>query len=155
MYWTKCDVWAQKFKNLYSHPMQTHEKNIIHIILNILYWNNKSVTMTSKKLPTDCGLPDIFFIIVQLLEKITALFFATTEHSRTRHYGDVIMSPIESQITSLRIVYSIVCSGTDQWNIKAPRHWPFRGEFTGNAENVSIWWRHHDIYTHSRTQACM
>ena len=39
-------------------------------------------------------------------------------------------------------------------NIKAPRHWPFSGEFTSdrwipaqmasNAENVSIWWRHHD-----------
>ena len=36
-------------------------------------------------------------------------------------------------------------------NIKAPRHWPLCGEFTGefpakmasNAENVSIWWRHH------------
>ena len=40
-------------------------------------------------------------------------------------------------------------------NIKAPRHWPLRGEFTGhrwnpsqrasNAENVSIWWRHHSF----------
>ena len=43
-------------------------------------------------------------------------------------------------------------------NIKAPRHWPLWGEFTGdspvtgefpaqrasNAENVSIWWRHHE-----------
>ena len=39
-------------------------------------------------------------------------------------------------------------------NIKAPRHWRFPGEFTGdrwiphtkasNAENVSIWWRHHE-----------
>ena len=38
-------------------------------------------------------------------------------------------------------------------NIKAPRHWPLCGEFTGtgefpaqrasNAENVSIWWRHY------------
>ena len=38
-------------------------------------------------------------------------------------------------------------------NIKAPRHWPLCGEFTGdrwipsqrasNAENISIWWRHH------------
>ena len=38
-------------------------------------------------------------------------------------------------------------------NIKAPRHWPSCGEFTrngefpaqmaSNAENVSIWWRHH------------
>ena len=40
-------------------------------------------------------------------------------------------------------------------NIKAPRHWPLCGELTGtgefpaqmasNAENVSIWWRHHEI----------
>ena len=39
--------------------------------------------------------------------------------------------------------------------IKAPRHWPLCGEFTGaaefpaqrasNAENVSIWWRHHEM----------
>ena len=33
-------------------------------------------------------------------------------------------------------------------NIKAPRHWPLCGEFTGdrasNAEKVSIWWRHHE-----------
>ena len=39
-------------------------------------------------------------------------------------------------------------------NIKAPRHWPLWGESTGdrwipltkasNAENVSIWWRHHE-----------
>ena len=40
-------------------------------------------------------------------------------------------------------------------NIKAPRHWPLCGEFTGTgefpaqrasyAENVSIWWCHHDL----------
>ena len=40
-------------------------------------------------------------------------------------------------------------------NTKAPRHWPLCGEFTGdrripaqrpsNAENVSIWWRHHGV----------
>ena len=40
-------------------------------------------------------------------------------------------------------------------NIKAPRHWPLRGESTGdrwipsqkasNAKNVSIWWRHLEI----------
>ena len=46
------------------------------------------------------------------------------------HYSDVIMSVMASQITS---------------------HWHLCGEFTGdppaqrasNAENVSIWWRHH------------
>ena len=38
-------------------------------------------------------------------------------------------------------------------NIEVPRHWPLWGEFTSdrwippsNAENVSIWWRHH-VYT--------
>ena len=74
------------------------------------------------------------------------------------HYIDVIMSTIASQITSLTVVYSIFYSGADQRNIKAPRHWPFCGEFTGtgefpaqrasNAKNVSIWWRHHDV-THT------
>ena len=41
-------------------------------------------------------------------------------------------------------------------NIKAPRNWPLCGEFAGtgefpaqrasNAENVSIWWRHHVLF---------
>ena len=49
------------------------------------------------------------------------------------HYDDVIMGAMASQITSLTIVYSIVYSGTDQRkNIKAPRHWPLYGEFTGD-----------------------
>ena len=44
-------------------------------------------------------------------------------------------------------------SGMNKKNIKAPRHWPLCGEFTGtgefaaqrasNPENVSIWRRHH------------
>ena len=71
------------------------------------------------------------------------------------HYDDLIMTMLASQITSLTVVYSIVYSGVNQRNIKAPRHWPLCGEFTGtgefpaqmasNAENVSIWWRHHAI----------
>ena len=35
-------------------------------------------------------------------------------------------------------------------NMKAPRHWSLWGEFTvdgSNAENISIWWRHHDLVT--------
>ena len=70
-----------------------------------------------------------------------------------KHYGDVIVGAMASQITSLAIVYSTFYSCTDQGNIKSPRHWPLCREFTGdrwipaqmasNAENVSIWWRHH------------
>ena len=69
------------------------------------------------------------------------------------HYIDVIMTTMASQITSLVVFYSIVYQAQIKENIKAPRHWPLSGEFTGtgefpaqrasNAENVSIWWRHH------------
>ena len=48
------------------------------------------------------------------------------------HYNDVIMGAIASEITSLAIVYSIVYSDANQKNIKAPRHWPLCGEFTGD-----------------------
>ena len=69
------------------------------------------------------------------------------------------MSAMASQITSFTIVYSTVYSEIKE-HIKAPRHWPFCGEFTGdrwiprkkasNAEIVSIWWRHHDLPNSSR-----
>ena len=67
------------------------------------------------------------------------------------HYTDVIMGTIASQITSLAIVYSTVYSDADQrkhhnsaslafvWGI----HWEFPAQMASNAENVSIWWRHH------------
>ena len=62
------------------------------------------------------------------------------------------MNVMASQITSLTIVYPFILEQIKE-NIKAVRHWPLWGEFTGdrwishtkasNAENVSIWWRHH------------
>ena len=42
------------------------------------------------------------------------------------------MGAMASQIPSLTIVYSTVYSGADQENIKATRHWPLCGEFTGD-----------------------
>ena len=71
-------------------------------------------------------------------------------------YGDVIMGAMASQITSLTIVYSTVYSGTDQRKHQSPAsqaflcagNSPVTSEFptqkASNAENVSIWWRHHD-----------
>ena len=75
--------------------------------------------------------------------------------SLSLHYSDFIMGAMASQITSLATVYSIVYSGADQRKHQTPRQWPLWGEFiddrwiphtniTSNAENVSIWWRHHD-----------
>ena len=75
-------------------------------------------------------------------------------HLVSSHYNDVIMSAIASQITSLTIVYSIVYSGADKKKTSKLRvtglcagNSPATGEFptqkASNAENVSIWWRHH------------
>ena len=73
-------------------------------------------------------------------------------------YKDVMMGAMVFQITSLTIVYSIVYSGADQrkhqssasvasvggihrWPVNSPHKWG------SNAENVSIWWRHHGWQT--------
>ena len=67
------------------------------------------------------------------------------------------MGALASQITSLTIVFIQPFIQTQiKEHIKAPRHWPLcprgnspgTGEFpaqrVSNAENVFIWWRHHD-----------
>ena len=59
------------------------------------------------------------------------------------HYGDVIMDAIASQITSLTIVYSIVYSDADQRKHQSSASLEFCAQMASNAENVSIWWRHH------------
>ena len=48
------------------------------------------------------------------------------------HYCDVKMSAMVYQITSLTIVCSTVYSVQIKENIKAPRHWPLCGKFTGD-----------------------
>ena len=73
--------------------------------------------------------------------------------SRT-HYNDVTMSALAFQITSLTIVYSTVYSRRRSKKTSKLRvtglcvgNSPVTGEFpaqrASNAENVSIWWRHH------------
>ena len=48
------------------------------------------------------------------------------------HYSDVIMDTMAYQITSLAIVYSPFIQAQIKENIKAPRHLPLCGEFTGD-----------------------
>ena len=62
------------------------------------------------------------------------------------------MGAMASQITSLLFTQPFIQAQINE-NLKASRHWPLCGELTGefptqrasNAENVSIWWRHHEI----------
>ena len=67
------------------------------------------------------------------------------------------MSAMASQITSLTIVCATVYSGVDQRKEKSSASLafyagdsPVTGEFpaqrASNAENVSIWWRHHGLW---------
>ena len=84
----------------------------------------------------------------------TCLVTASLYLKHCWHDSDVIISAMACQITGVSNVCSTVCSGADK-NIKVPRHWPLWGESTGerwipsqrasNAENVSIWWRHHGL----------
>ena len=67
------------------------------------------------------------------------------------------MEAIASQITSVMIVYSTVYLGADQGKHQrcvtslCTRNSPVTGEFiaqmASNAENVAVWWRHHDSET--------
>ena len=64
------------------------------------------------------------------------------------------MGAMASQITSLTIVYSTFYSGADQRKHKklrvtglcagnSPETGEFSAQMASNAENASIWWRHH------------
>ena len=69
------------------------------------------------------------------------------------YYNDIIMGTMASQITSITIVFSIVYSDTDQRKHQSSASlafmWAVPGEFpaqmASNAQNVSIWWRHHVV----------
>ena len=67
------------------------------------------------------------------------------------HYSDVMMGTMTSEITSLTVIYSTVYSDADKKN---PSKLRVTGEFpaqmASNAENFSIWWRHHDTSRHVR-----
>ena len=65
------------------------------------------------------------------------------------------MGAVASQITSLTIVYPTVYSGADQRKHQntaslafvlgnSPVTGGFPSQMASNAENVSIWWRHHE-----------
>ena len=72
-----------------------------------------------------------------------------------QHYNDVIMSLMVSEITSLMIIYSAVYSRRSKktWKLRvsglcvgnSPVTCEFPTQRVSNAENVSIWWCHHEI----------
>ena len=99
-------------------------------------------------------LHGICYILSVYTDRTWSPFNTLKTVNNTRHHqSDVIMGTIASQITSLTIVYSIVYSDADQSKHQSSASLAFvRGIHRGpvnsphkcNAENVSIWWRHHD-----------
>ena len=94
------------------------------------------------------------------------VFFIKQLTASEAHYNDVIMSAMASQITSLATVYSIVYSDAHQRKHQnCIRYWPLWGEFTvtgefpaqraSNAENVSIWWLHHEMCLSKLGKLCL
>ena len=86
---------------------------------------------------------------------VWTLLFSNSNFTEV-HYNDVIMSTMASQITSLAIVCSTVYSRRRSKKTSKVRvtglcegNSPVTGEFpaqkASNAENVSIWWRHHVV----------
>ena len=56
------------------------------------------------------------------------------------------MGKMASQITSLTIVYSTLYSDADQRKNQSPPSLAFvPAQKASDAENVSIWWRHHEL----------
>ena len=66
---------------------------------------------------------------------------------RNQHYSDIIMGVMASEITSLTIIYWTVYSGTEQRKHQslASLTGEFPTQMGSNAENVSIWWCHHEL----------
>ena len=84
------------------------------------------------------------------------LTWYTGNQCHDTHYNDAIMGTIASQITSLTIVYWTVYLDADQKKPsklcvaglctgKSPETGEFPAQMASNAENVSIWWRHHGL----------
>ena len=113
----KRDAWGVTYNRLMSWEWQS---------LYVSWWRHNealSVSLAWKHRPTggtnNGAASDVRRHDVQM----SSLLHSSDVHCTTM---------TASQITSVSIVYSTVYSGADIKNIKAPRHWPLWGEFTGD-----------------------
>ena len=72
------------------------------------------------------------------------------------HYSDIIMGPMASQITTLTTVFTqrFIQAETKE-NIKAQRHWPLWGEFTGDWRIHRTKGHWHGKCFHLKTSSCI
>ena len=99
------------------------------------------------------GWEDTGIVIPKMATRWYTPLIITSVNPRSYHYSDVILRAMASQITGVSMVYSTICSGSDQRKHQRSASLAFvRGihrssvnspQRASNAENVSIWWRHH------------
>ena len=95
--------------------------------------------------------------VIQVLILVNVCQSGADPGFEVRHYNDVIMGPMASQITSLAIVYSAVYSGADQRKHQSSASLAFvRGIHRGPVNSPHkwsvtrkmfpiFWWRHHGV----------
>ena len=101
------------------------------------------------------NFPSALTIVKKKLSLPFDHIWTKTFNPQIQHYSDVIMSAMASQITCVSSVCTTVCSGGDQRKhhgsaspafVRGIHWWPVDSppwQRASNAENVSIWWRHH------------
>ena len=100
-------------------------------------------------------LSALYLLMAWCSWSIADLSSVRTEITIKCYYDDVIMT-MSLKSPASRLFTEPFIQTQIKENIKAPRHWPLCGEFTGTsefpaqrasyAENVSIWWRHHGLW---------
>ena len=101
----------------------------IYIYIYITHDISKSIYLLMKYLNFDqyftavCSHKDLIDKKSSLVHTKKLSVAQTQYQNRFHHYSDVIMRAMVSQISSVSMVCSTVCSGAAQKNI-APRHWP-------------------------------
>ena len=90
----------------------------------------------------------VFMLASIITSTLDFHYNAVQQRTMYSHYNDVIMGSMASQITSLTIAYSAVYLGADLRKHQSSASLAFvsgelPAQMASNAENVSIWWRHH------------
>ena len=125
-----------------AHFQTTLSECSYHKYCHCRFWI-KMRTFSCKQCPK-CDMRTTIYISVKHLAKCKRI---VTARCHCNHYGDVIMDAIASQITSLfrrrskktsKLRVTGLCAGN------SPGTGEFSAQMASNAENVSIWWRHHD-----------
>ena len=135
------------------------------IILGNLVWRTWDITMPSFKLiillcvasTMKCvlsKLSDILLTFNHWTTDLISLFTISMTAWAFLPVPKLLKSSAKKNPASGLFTQSFIQTQIKE-NIKAPRHWPLCGEFTGTgefpaqrasyAENVSIWWRHHAV----------